>query len=76
MAKSIRTVGPAIHPSCAMAHARERTPDPITAVIMWAVAVQKVPESTQKHSSFVLEKGRQVLAGTVYEKVSSWIRVR
>ena len=32
-----------IQPSWAMAHAKDSTPDPITAVIMCDVAVQKVP---------------------------------
>lgn len=43
MAKSARTIGPATQPSCAIAHAKESTPDPITAVIICDVAVQKVP---------------------------------
>lgn len=41
------TAGPAIQPNWAMAHAKDSTPDPITAVIMWALAVQKVPNSYQ-----------------------------
>ena len=43
------TAGPAIHPSWAIAHANERTPEPITAVIMWALAVQTVPNSHQEN---------------------------
>lgn len=43
MAKRARTVGPATQPSCAIAHANDRTPDPITAVIICDVEVQKVP---------------------------------
>ena len=43
------TVGPAIQPSWAMAQAKDSTPDPITAVIMWALAVQKVPDSCLKN---------------------------
>ena len=34
---------PASHPNWAMAHANDSTPDPITAVIMWALAVIHVP---------------------------------
>ena len=37
------TIGPAIHPSCAVAHANDSTPEPITAVIMWALAVHTLP---------------------------------
>lgn len=43
-AKRIITVGPATHPSWPMAHAKERTPEPITAVIICDEAVQKVPQ--------------------------------
>lgn len=42
-AKRIITAGPATQPSCPIAHANERTPEPITAVIICDVAVQKVP---------------------------------
>jgi len=38
-----RTSGPTTHPNCAIAHARDSTPDPITAVIIWALAVIHVP---------------------------------
>lgn len=38
------TVGPAIHPSWPIAHANDKTPDPITAVIMCALAVQTLPK--------------------------------
>lgn len=34
---------PTIHPSCAIAQARERTPEPIIAVIICALAVHLVP---------------------------------
>jgi hypothetical protein len=34
---------PVTHPSCAIAHASDSTPDPITAVMMCAVAVHTVP---------------------------------
>lgn len=43
MAKRNKVRGPAIHPSCAMAHPSERTPDPITAVMICALAVHTVP---------------------------------
>lgn len=42
-AKRSITVGPATQPSCPIAHAKDSTPDPITAVIMCDEAVQKVP---------------------------------
>lgn len=42
-AKRIMTIGPAIQPNCAIAHASESTPEPITAVIMCEVAVHTVP---------------------------------
>jgi hypothetical protein len=35
--------GPAIHPICAMLHANDNTPDPITPVTMCATAVHTVP---------------------------------
>lgn len=41
--KMIRDPGPTSQPSCAVAHARESTPEPITAVIIWALAVPTVP---------------------------------
>ena len=40
---AISTAGPATHPICAIAHASDNTPDPITAVIMCALAVTHVP---------------------------------
>lgn len=42
-ANSIIRKGPAIQPNCAMLHARDKTPAPITAVIIWAVHVHAVP---------------------------------
>lgn len=42
--KAMRTAGPATHPNWAIAHARDKTPDPMTAVIICALAVTKVPE--------------------------------
>jgi len=35
--------GPAIHPSCAMLHASDGTPDPITPVITCSTAVHMFP---------------------------------
>lgn len=47
-----RTAGPATQPICAIAHASDRTPEPITAVIICALAVNHVPSnsSNQNHS--------------------------
>lgn len=44
----MRTAGPVAQPSWAIDHARESTPDPITAVMMCALAVTTVPESTER----------------------------
>jgi len=44
-------VGPATQPSCAMAQARESTPEPMTAVMMCALAVQNVPLRRGRPSS-------------------------
>ena len=38
-----RITGPATHPICAIAHAKESTPDPMTAVTMCADAVIQFP---------------------------------
>ncbi|KAJ8445852.1 LOW QUALITY PROTEIN: hypothetical protein Cgig2_027933 [Carnegiea gigantea] len=38
-----RVANPPIHPSCAVPHASDNTPDPIIAVMMWALAVHTVP---------------------------------
>uniref|UniRef100_A0A0A9ED31 Uncharacterized protein n=1 Tax=Arundo donax TaxID=35708 RepID=A0A0A9ED31_ARUDO len=45
------TAGPATQPSCAMAHPSDSTPDPITAVIMCALAVHIVPVRLRRPSS-------------------------
>lgn len=42
-AKRKRIIGPAAHPIVLMAHARERTPEPMTAVMMCAPAVNQLP---------------------------------
>lgn len=42
--KITRVDTPAIHPSCATPQASERTPDPMIAVIMWALAVHRFPK--------------------------------
>lgn len=42
-AKQSMVIGPAIHPNCAVHQARDRTPAPITAEMMCATAVHKVP---------------------------------
>lgn len=38
-----RVIVPAIHPNCAKHHANDNTPDPITAVIICALALFQVP---------------------------------
>ena len=40
--------GPATHPSCAMLHASDSTPDPITAVITCAAAVHMLPAAKKR----------------------------
>lgn len=47
-AKSIMDKGPAIQPSWAVLHARDKTPAPITPVIICAVAVHMVPSVQAK----------------------------
>ena len=42
-AKAIMSNGPAIHPSWATLHARDKTPAPITPVIIYAIEVHTVP---------------------------------
>lgn len=42
------TTGPTTQPSCDIAHASDSTPDPMTAVIMCALAVSTVPATTVK----------------------------
>lgn len=42
-AKSARARGPAIQPSCAVAHAKDSTPEPMTAVTICELAVHTVP---------------------------------
>ncbi|RWW44702.1 hypothetical protein BHE74_00049517 [Ensete ventricosum] len=42
------TAGPATHPSWPIAHAKESTPEPITAVTMCALAVHTVPVKISK----------------------------
>lgn len=39
----MRATGPAIQPNWAVAHAKDNTPEPITAVIIWALVVNTVP---------------------------------
>ena len=45
-----RITGPATHPICAIAHAKESTPDPMTAVTMCADAVIQFPAMTELRS--------------------------
>jgi hypothetical protein len=43
--------GPTIHPSCAILHGNDKTPDPITPVTMCATAVHRVPNiKIHKHN--------------------------
>ena len=60
-AKAIMSNGPAIQPSWATLHARDKTPAPITPVIICAIEVHRVP----------LQKVRWILAqkvATTYKK--------
>lgn len=66
------TAGPAIHPSWAMAQAKERTPDPITAVMMLALAVQIVPIQKVRLPCNILI----TLSLTAYIHSRSWLRTR
>lgn len=43
-ANAIRTAGPAIQPMVEIAHGSDKTPEPITVVMMCAVIVMEVPE--------------------------------
>ena len=38
-----RMAGPAIHPRVDIAHARDKTPDPMTVVMICAVIVEELP---------------------------------
>ena len=44
---------PAIHPSCAMAHARASTPAPTTTVIMCVLAVNTFPANRTQTSQII-----------------------
>lgn len=46
--KIIMVTGPKSQPSCAVDQARESTPEPMTAVMMCALAVHTVPGVTKK----------------------------
>ena len=58
--------GPAAHPIVLMAHARERTPEPITAVMMCAPAVNQLPvvhaHTVNSHQS--VQPGAQLKSST------------
>jgi hypothetical protein len=46
--------GPTIHPSCAILHGNDKTPDPITPVTMCATAVHTVPNiKIHKHNNII-----------------------
>jgi hypothetical protein len=49
-----RTAGPATQPICAIAHASDRTPEPITAVIICALAVNHVPSNSSNQVSYTI----------------------
>lgn len=51
MAKITKIMVPATQPSCANAQAKDNTPEPITAVIMCALAVRNVPVLFSRPSS-------------------------
>lgn len=48
-------MGPATQPNWAMAQPNDRTPDPITAVTICALAVNQVPESTTKDQTIQIQ---------------------
>ncbi|KAL3821166.1 hypothetical protein ACJIZ3_007071 [Penstemon smallii] len=50
--------GPAIHPSCDILHAKDSTPEPITAVIICAKAVHIVPDPSLEEDDKELEEGK------------------
>lgn len=62
IAKSTIEAMPIIHPNWAMAHAKESTPAPITAVMICALAVHGVPA----YFSFRLEKVTIILLNHIY----------
>lgn len=51
--KDMSTTGPATHPSWAIAQPSDSTPDPITAVIMCALAVHRVPVPQQLQINYL-----------------------
>ena len=65
----IRAKMPAIHPNWAIAHARESTPDPITAVIICALAVIKVPSKTKNQNNERKKKKRHPECKTTKRKI-------
>lgn len=75
--KAIRTAGPATHPNWAIAQANESTPEPMTAVIICALAVINVPKNTFiQELSFVFTVKNQffnkLFKKSVKEKVCTW----
>ena len=44
IAKQSKETGPAIHPKCEVLQARDKTPAPITAVMICATQLHKVPD--------------------------------
>jgi hypothetical protein len=54
--KAMRTAGPATQPNCAIAHAKDSTPEPITAVMIWALAVSHVPLKKKEEADKLCQK--------------------
>lgn len=52
-------IGPAIQPICARDQAKESTPDPTTAVIMWEHVVHTVPASYQDIKYNIIQSKKQ-----------------
>lgn len=64
---------PPIHPSCAVAHASERTPEPMIAVIICALAVHTVPAKILMiHKTCTLTKEELHLLGFSYALFDIW----
>lgn len=69
-------MGPAIQPNWATLHARERTPEPITAVIIWATAVQEVPAQEREEEIEILflspTKKKKKMAINIKNLLKQW----
>lgn len=84
MAKQSMDTGPAIQPSWAVLHARESTPEPMTAVMMCATQVHIVPDPVvspwldrgQKTRISITEAGKKEMEGSGYRFFSGGRRRR